>query len=459
MAGAIFPLAALTCYGLVALQRRVTSAKRPAFILALIIIVAFEYYQPVNELTFSPERFDFIDWLKAEEERHEIRLVHLPIGRGPSKIYNLYQSLSDFPHAEGAISRTPDSAYAYIRANHLLNAWRQERPLSCEWTDRTEFLASLAQLEQDGFSHVVYHHRLLYRSRLEDSFREVEPAYADEFVNIYRLSDIRESCSEEQSADYAFSSAYAAALRQSPSLAELRGTALIFTPGVRTANHFQRYLSYSQQINRTIVTIASDANASLEARRIEPSGPVSVSELAQHAALWLVNNPLAFDAERTPAYQHWFAQRFHFCRRFQEHERAAFDLYLRIDIPCSAMDESSAQDIQYDSGIRLHNASYDSSEGSFRFYLAWTNSTWDKYAYSLQFFDQNGQKALQSDRVIRRQLLSVHEIDASSLPAGLYSIQLIVYDFETQVSQGGTINETGQRFAREVELAKVEIGP
>ena len=61
--------------------------------------------------------------------------------------------------------------------------------------------------------------------------------------------------------------------------------------------------------------------------------------------------------------------------------------------------------------------------------------------------------------MIRRQLLSTHEIDVSSLPPGAYSIQLIVYDFETGISQGGTLVDTGQRFERELEIARLEVEP
>ena len=90
------------------------------------------------------------------------------------------------------------------------------------------------------------------------------------------------------------------------------------------------------------------------------------------------------------------------------------------------------------------------------FYTAWTNNTAKTYGFSLQFFDDEGNKTLQYDNVIYRDLLSTHDIDISTLPEGAYSIQLIVYDFDTQISQGGVIADMGKRFERKLEVGRIE---
>lgn len=200
MMGALIPFAALVCFGLVALRGRFRLARKPAFTLALVAIVALEYHIPVRTDRIFPlgdgdisrERFAFLDWLGQQDG--DIRLINLPMGRQNSKLYNLYQSLSGFPHAEGAISRTPDSAFDYIRANRLLNAWRQQQPVACLSIDRETYIGSLTQLEDDGFSHVVHHRGFYDWQYVADSFKSVDPAYADEFVLIYRLPDLRASC-------------------------------------------------------------------------------------------------------------------------------------------------------------------------------------------------------------------------------------------------------------------------
>ena len=97
------------------------------------------------------------------------------------------------------------------------------------------------------------------------------------------------------------------------------------------------------------------------------------------------------------------------------------------------------------------------SRNLIRFYFAWTNQTDRRYAFSIQLFDQAGQKALQYDHPIWPDLLAVHEVDTSSLPAGAYSAKLIVYDFETRASQSGVPTATTERFEREFELATIEV--
>ena len=174
-------------------------------------------------------------------------------------------------------------------------------------------------------------------------------------------------------------------------------------------------------------------------------------------AVWLVNVSLEFNEEQSKANMEWFLKQFKFCERFQEDELTTIDLYLRLDIPCSAMGESSSVDVQYDDGVRLHNVSYGADSDEIRFYLAWTNDTKNSYAFSLQFFDEDRQKALQYDNVIPRQLLTVHEIDSTPLLEGSYSVQLIVYDFETQISQSGMLSETAEHFERELEIARIEV--
>ena len=465
MTCALLPLAVLACYGLVALRARFASLTKPVVLLALVVIVALEYHIPVRtsrifpagDGTISQERLAFLDWLNQEDG--EIRLVNLPMGRKQSKIYNLYQSLSGYPQAEGAISRTPDSAFDYIRANLLLNAWHQHQPISCELVDRELYLSALAQLETDGFSHVVYHRDLKDAEAVKSSFRFIEPAYENTLIWIFRLSDLRHSCSAEQGASLSFSRAYADALRKLPILDDRHGIALLFPPGPRETKQFLHDLRHFARRNRTIMTVSSDAQTTVTVRRPDMTRAISSSEPEQHAALWLVNHPQTFDAQETPAFRQWFAEHFNACRRVLDEANATIDLYLRADIPCNAMDESSALNIDYDGGVRLHNASFVQKEDLLHFYLAWTNATPDSYGFSLQFFDENGDKALQYDNVVYRDLLSTHEIDPSSLPAGDFSIQLIVYDFETQVSHGGFVAESGRRFDRALEIGKLYMEP
>ena len=204
------------------------------------------------------------------------------------------------------------------------------------------------------------------------------------------------------------------------------------------------------------MTIASDATGTVKWRNTEFPAADAGFNLEAEAAVWLVNSLAQIDAAQTSAYQEWFAPRYTFCARYEADERRTIDLYLRKGIPCTAMDESSAFEIHYDAGIRLHNASFVVEPELLRVYLAWTNEAANVYAFSLQFFDEDGNKALQHDNVIGRELLTAIEIDTSTLAAGAHIVQLIVYDFETGERQSGTKAASGERFERELELARMD---
>ena len=191
--GLLLPLSVLSGYGLVALRAMRPAAARPRIILLLIGVLALEYYVPTVEKVFHFDQFAYIDWLDQEGDE-EVRLINLPMGRNNSKRYMLHQALSGYPNAEGAISRTPDSAYDYIRANQVLSIWYEHRPTNCVIQVRDDYLEGLAQLVEDGFSHIVHHRGFYFWERHLENFRYVDPAYSDDYVSIYRLSDLLESC-------------------------------------------------------------------------------------------------------------------------------------------------------------------------------------------------------------------------------------------------------------------------
>ena len=457
--GALLPLAVLTCYGLVALKAWRPIAGRAGFIFLLIAVVASEYYIPVRDWIFPKGQFAFLDWLAEEEHSQAIRLINLPLGRLNSKVYNLYQSLGGYPHAEGAVSRTPDSAFEYISGNTLLQAWHGQQPIHCEMVNQGSYLSGLTQLEEAGFSHIVFHHHDIIKDweEIRESFHGIEPAFHNSFTSIYQLRDLRESCPYELGTRHRFTRVFADALQKSSLLAERHGFVLVFPPTTRVNDHFLRYLRHFSESERTVVTLSMDEQANINIQSSAARALESAVNLEQYSALWLLNDMQDFDAEQTEAYREWFSERFQFCARYAEAERTTIDLYLRLEIPCAAMDDSSAIDVRYDSGLRLHNASYEISAETMRFFLAWTDSTANRDAFSIQFFDEAGNKALQYDQVIRRELLSVHDLDIEPLPPGAYSVQLIVYDFESQTSQGGTAGANAARFERELEIARINV--
>lgn len=457
MSGAWLPLAVLSCFGLATFLHRIPAKWRSRLILAFIAIVAFEYYSPIPELAkpqlaafTTEERLAFLDWLESEPQS-DIRIINLPFGKFNSLRYSWFQSLSGYPQVEGYLSRVPGSAYGYISRNNLLSTWQSHRPIHCEMTEKEAFLSELAKLEADGFSHVVYHHDLHRAGAVSESFRDIAPAYQDPFVSIYRLSDLRGGCPNVLGARHQFTRAYADALKTISIPDERHETLVILPPTPEASDHFRRYLRHFNPIDKNVVAIAGNAEG-----QVDVWSTRSI-DLERQNAVWLLKDRLGFAPEQTHANFAWFLERFKYCERLSSDATFAVDLYVKLDIPCTALDSSSALEIRYVDGVRLHNASVDVNPDKVRFYLAWTNRTTENYSFSIQFFGEDGQRALQRDSVIQPELLTRVEIETAQLPEGRYDVKLIVYDFDTGKSQSGTVQATLEQFEREFNLARIEL--
>ena len=213
-------------------------------------------------------------------------MINLPLGRLNSKVYNLYQSLGGYPHAEGAVSRTPDSAFDYMRGNTLLNAWYGQRPIHCEMVEQEAYRSGLAQLQEDGFSHIVFHHHDIIRDweEIGESFHDIEPAFHNGFTSIYRLRDLGESCPDDLSTRHRFTRVYADALQASSLLAKRHGLVLVFPPNARVNDHFLRYLRHFAEIDRTIATLSMDAQAKINIPKFRRAGRANPLLISSNSA-------------------------------------------------------------------------------------------------------------------------------------------------------------------------------
>lgn len=192
--GTLTPLAVMSSYGVLALLEKMPARRPSLVVLVLVGLLAVEYYRsPEQPRLVSQEEIAFLDWLGAEENQ-DIRLINLPMNRGNSKQYLLYQTLSGYPQAEGLATRTPPEAYDYIRSNLLLRTWLNKDSVHCTGANRGAYLAAVDQLGLDGFTHIVLHYRLLSGESVAASFAATEPAYQDDFVSIYRLESLRAGC-------------------------------------------------------------------------------------------------------------------------------------------------------------------------------------------------------------------------------------------------------------------------
>lgn len=464
VAGVRLPLTVLACYGLVALRQRFVFFSRPVALIGLTLFVALEYHIPVNSDQVFPlgnrylteAGFAFLDWLR-QEERDDIGLINVPFGRSNSKFYLFYQSLTGYPQTEGAISRTPDSAYNYIRSNFLLNEWLQNQAISCAEDKSDKYLAALDELAADGFSHVVYHRGFYFANDIVDSFSLALPSYEDEFVQIYRLSDLRDSCSEILASEHPLTYAYAELLDGPSIMRERRGTVVLRAPNKKTAEHLLRYLVRVSQIQNRIIVLASNEADETVAYSSDPLY-VDVDAVVEHlAAVWLVNDPKPTDPAHHGGNKQWLQRHYRLCQRYAGDASATFELYLRTEIPCGALGVRGEIMVDYGERLSLISASSERHEDALRFYFAWANESKRDFGFSIQLYDSQGEKAAQYDSRVRREPLSVHDVDISSTPDGSYKVKLIVYERDTGASIDGTVMETGQHFERELLLATVDL--
>ena len=372
-------------------------------------------------------------------------------------LYGFYQTQNGYPHAEGRAARTPPSSYNYISANNLLKTWRRKRAISCTWRTQNEYLAALDHLDADGFTHVVFHRDLPTASQIADSFVGASASFEDDYVSIYRLNDLRDFCMRDFSAEFAAASPYVDIYLMPSILSRRHGLAMSFHQTQAADEEFLQYFSHISFDQKSAVHISYDKQDDLAVQTSDEKR-TDLDNIAEvDNGVWLINNPRETDLQLMGVYRDWFKQNYQFCSRFVNQDDATIDLYLKTDIPCEAADESSEFQVNYDNGVSIQNLSYQRLSDRHVFYIVWAKELARDYAFSIQFFDEQSQKVFQYDNTIFRELLSVYELDTSKVPAGSYAVKLIVYDYETGVSQSGTVRESQQRFVRELEIAIIEL--
>ncbi|MCY3781561.1 MAG: hypothetical protein OXG78_14705 [Chloroflexi bacterium] len=453
--GMVLPLAVSATWGFKALQKICPAVKRPVLVLLFIAVVAFEYYVPVEGNLIGQDQFAFLEWL-AREEDQDIRLINAPLGRHDAKRNNLYQALSGYPSAEGAISRTPEAAFAYIYANPILGAWRDDRPTICGFNSQDEYLTALGQLEDDGFTHVVFHRRLRDANMIAESFSVADPSYSDEYVSIYRIGAFKGSCPREF-IRLKMSEAHAAKALLLPSVIhERHGAILGFQRDLPADELYLRYISQATFDRKSVISISVDENDEIAVLSSMELFRELDAISAVNDAIWLVNNPLQTDLQQLDIYVNWFTTEYRFCQRYLDDESGTIDLYVRPEIPCAA-GMHSREEILYDNGIRLINFAVDVDSEQLTFFLSWITKLDQTYSFSVQILDAEGERVLQYDDTIARQPLSMHQVD-HALPSGSeLTVILIVYDYDTGKSEGGTALRTMERFDRELEVAKIKV--
>ena len=451
----LLPLAALACYGLMTLLHAVSKRWRQPLIILLVALVAFENYTTLYPTILPDRQLAFIDWLSQEDEQDEIRLINIPMGRVNAKLYDFYQTLNGYPHAEGTAGRTPDSAYDYMRGNSILGTWLADKSVSCNLSNQAEYLDALDALERDGFTHVIMHHTMWNAAAVAGSFPFADAAYQDEYVSIYRLTDLRASCP-----DHLPGHASAAHLRDflaSPAIPMRNNQTILSWHKEAMDEKLLRYFDTVADGWKSLVIVSPEAGQGIRVQSANPA-LTSLDAIAEsNSIIWLVQDSQAADRRQWQRFQDAFEEHFKFCRRIEAANNALYLFAIKREFPCALVDANSARAVRYDSGLELAERLTEADKDQIRLYLWWSNPLDGGYAYSIQVFDEREIKVWQRDFVIGAEPLKMHSIDLREFGRGRYSARLIVYDYETKQSQPGVLESTGQSFQRELEIARFTV--
>lgn len=450
--GMLAPLALLACYALAALTRTRLPRYRVTLPAIILLVIAFEYFGPLpSAYSFPDGQLNWTKWLGAEDDQDDIRLINLPMGRGPSKYYQFIQALTGYPQVEGAVNRVPAAAYAFINDNLLLHTWNQNLPVSCLPLNRLAYLAALDQLETVGFTHVVLH-RLLFRSGATDtSFDKTESAYQDNFATIYRLPDLRATC-----AGMAFPGAGAIA-----DLLSRAESAVLFTqtkasiialsaPAADAASGFGASVVRWHGVESVTLNDAV-ISASVRAQRNALMKSLSADQIILFAY-----DPRATDPDHASRYRDLILRGHKSCGIIAESDEAIIETFLPPGFPCDIGVRAQSQIVEYQNGVILGDIMLDRGESSLDVYHYWQALPAVAHASSLQLVDAAGNKVLGRDTVLRGPLIHTR-LDLSLLEPGDYRAKLIVYNMDTDASVPGTVIRGGSRFERELDIARIKI--
>lgn len=174
--------------------------------------------------------------------------------------------------------------------------------------------------------------------------------------------------------------------------------------------------------------------------------------------VWLVYNPQETDLERIPAYADGFAKYYRSCGRYVDKPLSVIERYAPADVSCALLTSPEPFVLQFDNGTELANIEMEMDSDALNVYTWWARTDFGVYTYSLQVFDREGaQTRLQTDNLIGDSGFYVLSMDVSSLPAGEYAVQLIVYDTVSLKSQPGLVVGAQTRFQREVEVGSFSV--
>ncbi|MYD10009.1 MAG: hypothetical protein F4X02_08180 [Chloroflexi bacterium] len=446
----ITPFAVVASFGLAALVRGRAERTRALVALSAVLIVCFEYYAPLNGLSLPKGATAYVDWLKAEPDQ-SIKLINLPRKR-PMERYALYgQTLTGYPTAYGYLWRIQDRTVAYSKRNWLLREWSLDRSGSC-FGRATPYHAALDELLADGFSHVVFHRWAYQIEESAHSFVRVPAAYEDELVTIYRLGDMRLACAELPPALRPFDQ-----FLNSAAGAWQPGSSLLsFHPRDRLDEDSLAYLdatiAYTTDWDGLVHLYLDEGEPRVQAAagsRLNVENLLAQSQVI--TAIYARGFDLAPVTRRPPLNQ------FHSCGTQSLGDEWVFERLLRREFSCALFDSPAPIQARYENAAVLANRLVALDGARLEIQMRWDALPKSRHAISIQLFDASGGKAHNQDFIVEDLALARHHVDISSLPPGSYTVELILYDFNSGDSVSGVDSATGVRFNRETVIATIDV--
>ena len=455
--GLLLPLAILAVYGLRCLLAVIPANIGRFVVLAFLLLNLLETIEPPDALIVPAQQLQYVDWLRGEDQQDEIRLIHVPFGRGPSKMVALYQTFDGYPHAEGLASRTPAAAYSYIRDNALLNAWRNNKGSLCRPFNEGAFKHALDQLLADGFTHAIYHEDPRRPVRFANySVMSVEPAFVNPHTRVYRLRDLHGAC--EDSALVGSNVLPQLAAIMSPTLIESeRDTHDLSDPPDEIAQLDNDALGPSS-------AAAQPLALKLAADGIVLGAPISLANATEGDQALLDDGiaiiafyPAHADTDVVETVASRLAGELKPCGRIQKAGVVAIEYFTKAQIPCALLFSEDPLAASFDNGVFLANVLLKSDGEELETLLLWNKLPDVAHGVSIQLFNRAGAKIAGSDFTIRHDSLSSHRLDLRPLDPGDYTLKLILYHYETRASVAGIIVDAQSRFERELEIGSITI--
>ena len=458
--GLLLPLAVLSCYGLSTIIGSYPAKHRAGLLILCIALVSFEYFAEIDQKVVSGRQLRFISWLQAQEDDHDsIRLINLPMGRRPSKLYNFYQSIAGFPQVEGMISRTPALPTITLSATPCLTRGATGSAIDAQVHNSAMYLSAADDLLKDGFSHVVLHLRENGAQQVRDSFALIPPAYQDRYVEIYRVQDLRDSCANRVAYYQNGPGHLKRFLLSSLNVPRPNESLLNFHSDAGVSEEMLSYFAIEFSDWKELINILMDEQGGTTVSNANSQG-VDLNNIATDDRIfWLISSPEQAELHQSGDIKTFFSRRLEFCDRVQEDLDLVVERHIDIAYPCELITSDEPFVVEFDNGIQLSNAVVEHYSDKLQLFLWWTVPEIDRHAYSIQVFDAKGERLRQLDDVIDNQPLSRQQIDISTLTPGDYLVKLIVYDYVTKQSQPGTILGNQETFRRELEIARFTVTP